>query len=86
MTSTTSGVIGGVDTRQSWATREQLANAVSAFIEGFYNLRQRHSTLGYLSPADHERQHLAEWLTKPPHDARRPTRPSGETGTLQVTQ
>ncbi|MCW2614985.1 MAG: Integrase, partial [Frankiales bacterium] len=27
--------------RQSWATREELANAVFAFIEGFYNPRVR---------------------------------------------
>jgi putative transposase len=40
--------------RQSWATRAELANAVFAFIEGFYNPVRRHSTLGYLSPADYE--------------------------------
>ena len=41
--------------RRSWVTREELANAVFAYIEGFYNPRRRHSTLGYLSPADYER-------------------------------
>jgi putative transposase len=50
--------------RQSWATREELANATFAFIEAFYNPRRRHSTLGYLSPADYERQHLAGRLTE----------------------
>jgi putative transposase len=45
--------------RQSWATRAELANAVFAFIEGFYNPRRRHSTLGYLSPADYETAALA---------------------------
>lgn len=40
--------------RSTWPTREGLANAVFAFIEGFYNPRRRHSTLGYLSPADYE--------------------------------
>ncbi len=40
--------------RQSWATRDELANAVFAFVEGFYNPVRRHSTLGYLSPADYE--------------------------------
>jgi putative transposase len=41
--------------RQSWPTRASLANAVFAFVEGFYNPRRRHSTLGYLSPADYEK-------------------------------
>ncbi len=45
--------------RSTWPTREGLANAVFAFIEGFYNPRRRHSTLGYLSPADYETQHHA---------------------------
>jgi transposase InsO family protein len=27
------------------------------FIESFYNPRRRHSTLGYLSPADYEALH-----------------------------
>ena len=42
--------------RSTWATREDLANAVFAFIEGFYTPHRRHSTLGYLSPADYETQ------------------------------
>jgi putative transposase len=50
--------------RQSWATREQLANAVFTFIEGFYNPRRRHSTLGYLSPADYEHHYRAGRLTE----------------------
>ena len=45
--------------RSTWPTREGLAQAVFAFIEGFYNPRRRHSTLGYLSPADYEQQHKA---------------------------
>ncbi len=45
--------------RSSWPTREGLAQAVFAFIEGFYNPRRRHSTLRYLSPADYEQQHKA---------------------------
>lgn len=49
--------------RGSGATREELANAVFAFIEGFYNPRRRHSTLGYLSPADYERAAAAGRLT-----------------------
>ena len=40
--------------RSTWATRTDLAQAIFAFLEGFYNPRRRHSTLGYLSPADYE--------------------------------
>ena len=40
--------------RSAWATRAELGQAVFAFVEGFYNPRRRHSTLGYLSPADYE--------------------------------
>jgi putative transposase len=42
--------------RSSWPTREGLANAIFAFVEGFYNPTRRHSTLQYLSPADYEVQ------------------------------
>jgi hypothetical protein len=30
---------------------------VFEYIEGWYNPRRRHSTLGYLSPAEYEQQH-----------------------------
>jgi putative transposase len=43
--------------RSSWPTRRQLATEVFDFIEGFYNPRRRHSTLGYLSPVNYELQH-----------------------------
>jgi transposase InsO family protein len=36
---------------QRFAGGVGVASAVFAFIEGFYNPRRRHSTLGYLSPA-----------------------------------
>lgn len=45
--------------RRSWATRAELANAIFTFIEGFYNLRRRHSALGYLSPIDYETAYTA---------------------------
>lgn len=47
--------------RQSWPTRRELSTAVFDFIEGFYNTRRRHSTLGYLSPANYE----ASWSDRP---------------------
>ena len=34
--------------------------AVFEFIEGFYNPRRRHSSLGYLSPVDYERHHTRQ--------------------------
>ena len=40
--------------RRTWPTRRELSTEVFDFIEGFYNLRRRHSTLGYLSPATYE--------------------------------
>ena len=30
-----------------------------AYLDGWYNYERRHSSLGYLSPVDYERQHLA---------------------------
>jgi putative transposase len=41
--------------RRSWATRRELESAIFAWIEGWYNRRRLHSTLGYLSPAQFER-------------------------------
>jgi putative transposase len=35
-------------------TRESARRAIFRYIEEFYNLRRRHSTLAYLSPADYE--------------------------------
>jgi putative transposase len=42
--------------RQPWPTRRELGSAVFEYIEAFYNRQRRHSTLGYLSPADHEKE------------------------------
>jgi putative transposase len=44
--------------RQSWPTRRQLTSEVFEYIEAFYNRTRRHSTLGYLSPADYENRTL----------------------------
>ena len=46
--------------RRSWPTRQELCSEVFEYIEGFYNRRRRHSTLGMLSPADYEEQRTAE--------------------------
>ena len=43
--------------RQSWASRVELAAAIFDWIEGWYNPRRRHSSLGYLSPAEFEALH-----------------------------
>jgi putative transposase len=43
--------------RSRFKTQAEARNAVFAFIEGFYNPRRRHSSLGYLSPAEFERRH-----------------------------
>jgi transposase InsO family protein len=46
-----------IDTR-AWPTRAGLHRAVFEYIEGWYNTRRLHSTLGYLSPAQYEMLHL----------------------------
>ena len=39
-----------------WQTREDARQAIFRYIEGWYNPRRRHSTLGYVSPAAYEEQ------------------------------
>jgi putative transposase len=46
--------------RRSWSTRRELESAIFAWIEGWYNRRRLHSTLGYLSPAEYENSTLSE--------------------------
>ena len=46
-------------TESFFATRAQARTAVFDYLEGFYNRIRRHSTLGYLSPADYERSYQA---------------------------
>ena len=48
--------------RASWPTRQHARSAIFAYLEGFYNRRRRHSTLGHLSPADFEFAHRAATL------------------------
>ena len=40
--------------RQPWPTHTAARQAIFDYIEGWYNTRRRHSTLGYLSPAAFE--------------------------------
>jgi transposase InsO family protein len=39
-----------------WRTRDEARQALFVYLEVWYNRRRRHSTLGYRSPADFERQ------------------------------
>jgi hypothetical protein len=45
--------------RCRFKTQAKARNATFAFIEGFYNRRRRHSSIGYLSPINYERRHHA---------------------------
>jgi len=42
---------------RSWPTRAGLHQAIFDYIEGWYNTRRLHSSLGYLSPAEYELTH-----------------------------
>ena len=42
--------------RRKFKTQAEARMAVFEFIEGFYNPRRRHSSLGYLSPVNYERR------------------------------
>jgi transposase InsO family protein len=42
---------------RAWPTRAGLHRAVFEYIEGWYNTRRLHSTLGYMSPAKYEALH-----------------------------
>jgi len=41
--------------RRSWPEKAELRSAVFDYIECFYNRQRRHSSLGYLSPAEYEK-------------------------------
>jgi transposase InsO family protein len=43
--------------RQNWNSKVELASAIFERIEGWYNPRRRHSTLGMLSPHEYETLH-----------------------------
>jgi len=46
--------------RRSWPTRKDARSAVFAWIEGWYNRRRLHSTLGQRSPEQYENRTLSE--------------------------
>jgi transposase InsO family protein len=45
--------------RQRWPTREAASDAIADYIDRWYNHERRHSSLGYLSPAEYERRQRA---------------------------
>ena len=51
--------------RHRFKTQAEARTAIFQFIEGFYNPRRRHSALGYLSPAEHERRYAAQTAASP---------------------
>ena len=46
--------------RRRFKSQAEAKIAVFEFIEAFYNPRRRHSSLGYLSPANYERQYARQ--------------------------
>jgi putative transposase len=44
--------------RRSFGSRNHAREEVFRWIEGWYNARRRHSSLGYLSPVDYEELHM----------------------------
>jgi putative transposase len=42
---------------ENYATRDQARASIFEYIEAFYNRVRRHSTLGYVAPAEYERAH-----------------------------
>jgi len=44
----------------NYETRQHAKTSIFSYLEGFYNPRRRHSSLGFLSPDDFERVHFAQ--------------------------
>lgn len=51
--------------QQVFPSREEAKLSIFHYIEGFYNTRRRHSSLGYLSPMEYE-QTIKQITTNPP--------------------
>ena len=45
--------------RRPWPTKSEARAAIHDYIAAFFNPHRRHSSLGYVSPMDFERQHAA---------------------------
>src|SRR5215204_2490251 len=52
---------------RTWETRAQLANAIFEWIECWYNIKRRHSSLGMLAPVVFETLHRAQTSTLDDH-------------------
>ena len=50
--------------RQAWSDPTAVRVALFEFIEGWYNTRRRHSSIGYVSPTAFERAHVAPTITE----------------------
>src|SRR6476620_4271836 len=66
--------------RRRFKTQAEARVAVFEFIEGFYNPRRRHSSIGYLSPTDYERQHHQKRAADP--EPRKPAILRGRDGRM----
>ena len=42
--------------KHDWETKDEARRAIFRYIETWYNRKRRHSTLGYISPAEYEQQ------------------------------
>ena len=52
--------------RTAFATRQEARGAVFEWIAAWYNRNRRHSSLGYLSPEQFERQHGQQYDQQEP--------------------
>ncbi len=52
--------------RRSWQTKTDARLALFTYIEGWYNPRRRHSSLGQTSPANFESKHIDKIRLRPP--------------------
>ena len=52
--------------RRSWQTKTEARLALFTYIEGWYNPRRRHSSLGHISPANFESKHSHKIRLRPP--------------------
>lgn len=50
---------------ETFHTREEVKTAIFEYIEVFYNRKRKHSSLGYLSPVDYEKQGMVVESTIP---------------------